>query len=93
MKNVILLVVLVAIGLFSVPVNSEIEEVAAKKVTICHIPPGNPANTHAITISVNALPAHLAHGDNLGDCETTCTLETDPDCFCEQFPNDPDCER
>ncbi len=37
-------------------------------VTICHIPPGNPANMHTITISVNALPAHLAHGDYVGDC-------------------------
>ncbi len=37
-------------------------------VTICHIPPGNPANAHTITISVNALPAHLAHGDYVGSC-------------------------
>lgn len=33
------------------------------KVTICHIPPGNPGNAHLITISVNALHAHRAHGD------------------------------
>jgi hypothetical protein len=38
-------------------------------VTICHIPPGNPANAHTITISVNALPAHLAHGDYVGACQ------------------------
>ncbi|PHS09795.1 MAG: hypothetical protein COA88_04280 [Kordia sp.] len=38
------------------------------KVTICHIPPGNPENSHSITISVNALDAHLAHGDTIGDC-------------------------
>lgn len=37
-------------------------------VTICHIPPGNPANAHTITVSINALPAHLAHGDYVGDC-------------------------
>lgn len=33
------------------------------KITICHIPPGNPGNMHQITISVNALQAHLDHGD------------------------------
>lgn len=38
------------------------------KVTICHIPPGNPDNAHSITINVNALEAHLAHGDTFGDC-------------------------
>lgn len=39
------------------------------KVTICHVPPGNPENAHSITISVNALDAHLAHGDTIGDCD------------------------
>lgn len=37
-------------------------------VTICHYPPGNPTNVQTITISVNALPAHLAHGDYVGSC-------------------------
>jgi len=36
---------------------------AASKVTICHIPPGNPDNPQTINIKNNALPAHLAHGD------------------------------
>lgn len=47
------------------------ENDAGEKVTICHVPPGNPANAHTITISVCALPAHIgepgpgrgAHGD------------------------------
>jgi len=38
------------------------------KVTICHIPPGNPGKAHTITISQDAVPAHLAHGDTLGPC-------------------------
>jgi hypothetical protein len=42
----------------------------SKKVTICHVPPGNPANAHTITVSENAVPAHLAHGDYLGQCKT-----------------------
>ena len=39
-----------------------------EKVTICHIPPGNPENAHTITISESALQAHLSHGDYLGEC-------------------------
>ena len=38
------------------------------KVTVCHIPPGNPANAHEITIGAPGVPAHLAHGDYLGAC-------------------------
>jgi hypothetical protein len=33
------------------------------KVTICHIPPGNPDNAHTITISENALQAHINNHD------------------------------
>jgi hypothetical protein len=46
------------------------------KVTICHIPPGNPANAHTITVGAPAVPAHLAHGDHLGACLPT---EKSPD--------------
>ena len=46
-----------------------IDDDADGRVTICHIPPGNPENAHTITVSVNALPAHLAHGDYCGPCE------------------------
>ncbi len=42
------------------------------KVQVCHIPPGNPANFHTITISENALPAHLGHGDLAGACFAYC---------------------
>jgi hypothetical protein len=38
------------------------------KITICHIPPGNPDNAHTINVSKNAKRAHLAHGDVLGGC-------------------------
>jgi hypothetical protein len=40
-----------------------------EKVTICHIPPGNPDNAHTIVVGAPAVPAHLAHGDFLGSCE------------------------
>jgi hypothetical protein len=36
------------------------------RVTICHRT-GN-GNSHTITVSCNALPAHLAHGDTIGPC-------------------------
>jgi len=39
-----------------------------KKVTICHIPPGNPENAHTLKIGAPAVRAHLAHGDYLGPC-------------------------
>jgi hypothetical protein len=39
------------------------------KVTICHIPPGNPANAHTIVVAAAAVPAHVQlHGDTLGEC-------------------------
>jgi len=40
-----------------------------ERVVVCHIPPGNTGNAHTITIAASAVPAHLAHGDHLGECE------------------------
>ena len=39
-----------------------------KKVTLCHRPPGNPANAHTISVGEPATAAHLRHGDQLGPC-------------------------
>lgn len=39
-----------------------------EKILVCHIPPGNPDNARTINISVDALEAHLAHGDIEGEC-------------------------
>jgi LPXTG-motif cell wall-anchored protein len=37
-----------------------------KKVTYCHVPPGNPANGHLITTSVNAItPGHTNHSGDI----------------------------
>lgn len=40
------------------------------KVTICHVPPGNPENPQTITIGASAVPHHLEEheGDSLGPC-------------------------
>ncbi len=45
-------------------------QAAQPKVTICHVPPGNPGNAHTITIGAPAVPAHLANhdGDAVGPC-------------------------
>jgi hypothetical protein len=40
-----------------------------KKTTICHIPPGNPANAHTICVGNDAVPAHVEnHQDTIGQC-------------------------
>lgn len=47
----------------------------AKKTTICHVPPGNPANAHTICVGNPAVPHHVKnHGDLVGACqaETMC---------------------
>ncbi len=49
-----------------------------KKVTICHVPKGNPANAHTITIAKQAAKAHIGRhgGDYYGECKTTGTDTT-----------------
>jgi hypothetical protein len=40
-----------------------------KKTTVCHIPPGNPANAHTICIGNPAVSHHIKnHGDSIGAC-------------------------
>ena len=39
-----------------------------KKRFVCHAPPGNPGNAHTISVSKNAVNAHLGHGDKFGPC-------------------------
>jgi hypothetical protein len=58
------------------------------KVTICHIPPGNPDNAHEITVGEPAVAAHLAHGDDLDECredppgcEAECSLLSEDCCL------------
>jgi hypothetical protein len=57
---------IVAAGLGAVAVGHT--TAATVKVTICHIPPGNPANRHTIEVGQPAVNAHLAHGDYIGAC-------------------------
>ena len=59
-----------AIGIFSaVSAFSGSEE----QVTICHFPPGNPANVQIITVGASAVPDHVRNhaGDKVynGSCD------------------------
>jgi hypothetical protein len=38
------------------------------KVTICHIPAGDPDNAHTITVGAPAVDAHMQQGDKMGAC-------------------------
>lgn len=42
------------------------------KVTLCHIPPGNPVNVRTIAVGQAEVEGHLAHGDSLGACHPAC---------------------
>jgi hypothetical protein len=60
---------LVAASLAALATPPQAQAQGGDKITICHIPPGNPANAHTITISTSALEAHMTlHGDNVGAC-------------------------
>lgn len=72
------------------------------KVNVCHIPPGNPANFHTISVGAKALQAHLNHGDLEGSCLASCDdlcddgnkctqdVVSNPDqCICQQIPGPP----
>jgi hypothetical protein len=54
-------------------------QVALGNTVMCHMPPGNPANAHTISVgSQGAVSDHLAHGDCLGSCPcAVCTSTGD----------------
>ena len=62
------------------------------KVEICHVPPGNPANFHTITVSENAMAAHLEHGDVAGACNALCAALCDDGNACT-IDDAADCEE
>ena len=49
--------------------DSEADDPETEKVTVCHIPPGNPDNARTLTIGAESLEDHLAHGDLEGPCD------------------------
>lgn len=87
MKNILMIMVgaglLLACATAALADNSE---------AVCHTPPSHDFTIH---IDHHAVPAHLAHGDYLGDCidedpnsTTTTTLEN-PDCYDIPIERDP----
>ena len=44
------------------------------KVLVCHVPPGNEDNAHEILVDQHSVPAHLAHGDFVGECKPPAAL-------------------
>ena len=40
------------------------------KITICHIPPGNPSARRTLTVGESAWSGHSGHGDHRGACGT-----------------------
>ncbi|AKQ69368.1 Cell division protein FtsH [Myxococcus hansupus] len=63
------------------------EAAASGKVTLCHYPPGNPANAHTLSVGAAAWPAHERHGDTLGPCEWS----GEPDAGSGEEPYDAGC--
>src|SRR5678815_4534756 len=55
---------------------------AEKRVTVCHLPAGNPGNPQTISVGEAAVHAHLAHGDELGPCVAGCTSGCDDGNLC-----------
>jgi len=50
------------------------------KCTICHLPPGNPANAQTLTIGCSAVQAHMRNhpGDCMGPCPCQPTAVQNP---------------
>ena len=49
-----------------------------KKISICHVPPGNTSASTTLIVSKSAAEAHLAHGDVLGMCTISSRDKTAP---------------
>jgi len=71
------------------------------KVELCHVPLGNPGNAHTISVSGNALTAHLRHGDfgvgatcseGIGECRAEGTTQCDAADRCSAVPGEPSVE-
>jgi len=60
-------------------------------VTICHYPPGNPDNSHTISVGTSAVTTHLDHGDYIGACAEILSDEPEPEPMVEPKPIETSC--
>jgi len=59
-----------ALSLWLIPSAAEAQGRSGKdRLTICHIPPGNPDARRTMEVPENAWPGHESHGDALGPCD------------------------
>lgn len=65
LQKFIKLIVVAVVLLLSGLVLGFNSKAAPAKITICHMPPGNVENCHEISVSMNALQAHLDYGDDM----------------------------
>ena len=54
-------------------------------ITICHRPPGDVANGQVIRVGFDAVVAHLAHGDSVGECQPLPSVPELEVFFCEDW--------
>jgi hypothetical protein len=59
--------ILVSVTVIGQP-DTQMPAANGSKVVICHIPSGDLSKAHTISVGVDAVESHLAHGDTIGPC-------------------------
>jgi len=80
----------VLVASFALVVGSLAQAAPVPKVTICHFPPGNPANVQVITVGAPAVPAHIAnHNDAVCPAgDSNCCFGGNNPSLCTNFQTD-----
>ncbi len=62
----------------------------AAKVTLCHVPPGNPANVQLVSVGAPAVGAHMKHGDAVCAAGDSACCVTGGSATCTSLQDDAD---